>query len=164
MVYCASYAMDVASISQAFSRPEVRVVATAVDRSRPTKKNSTSIRYLLREYSPYAREVRERTQYIAFETVLSTHIAKTIQIKFWVNYEQLESAINLSFISSVDSYDDLEDAALRMYLQSRGTCVKDIVISNMLDNIFKEHLQVDMTYNEDLSRIENLSVSNKSII
>lgn len=70
----------------------------------------------------------------------------------------------MSFISTVDSYDGLEDATIRMYLQSRATRIKDIVIINMLENIFKEHLQIDMTDNEDLSRIENLFVSNKSII
>lgn len=156
--------MDVASSSQASHRQGSRVVATAVEHPRLTKTNSAAICMFLREYDQYDREVKERAQQIVCEQVLSTDVAKPVQHKFCVDSEWLESVIELDYIKGVKSYDELTDANLCEYLESKAEPSKSVVTTDMLDKIFEDSLRMDMTDNDARSRIEDLFVTYKSLL
>lgn len=82
--------MDIASSSQ-----DSPVVATAIDHPRLTKTEPSSIRSFLREYDQYTHEITARAQQLVNTAVVSTDVARPIQLKYCVPSEWLESVIDL---------------------------------------------------------------------
>lgn len=119
--------MNVTSSSQSSRR-----VATAVEHPRLTKTDAVSVRLLLRTYKQYARELNVRARQLVGEDVITTEATKSLQIKYCVNAEWLESLINLDFIFNVCSYDAINESQLEQYLTKNAEESKDLVNINSL--------------------------------
>lgn len=84
----------------------------------------------LKSYDQYACKVTERVLELSDEAILSADVVTSVRLKFLVGAEWLQSIIVFEFIPDVESYENLENAGLRISLDRKGEKQKDVVTSN----------------------------------
>lgn len=135
-----------------------------VDHSRLKTTDAASIRYFLRAYDNYAKEVQERARQLVARNVVTNEVVTPVNLKFCVDSKWLESLIALNFIDKVSTYYDLSDSQLRSFLEKKAKESKEVVTLNMLDNIVKRELHTNMQDPNAKSRTENLFISYYSML
>lgn len=141
-----------------------RTVATAVDHPKMSKTDAASIQAFLRDFDQYSRKVTERERHLVREHVTSTESANPVELKFFVSSESVQAVLGVYYIPEVDYYESLSEDEHCELLRSKAVASKDVILIDKLDNIFKDHLRIDMKDKNALSRIENIFVSWKSLL
>lgn len=141
-----------------------KFVLSSVDHPRLTKTDATSIRVFLRAYDQYATEVKERAKQLAAKDVVSTEVARPVNLKFCVDAEWIESLIALDFLDDVTTYEELSDTRLRAYLDDKAVESKEVVTLDVLDDLVAKELRINMADSNAQSRIENLFISYHTLL
>lgn len=105
----------------------------------------------------------QRAKQLAGDMVFAPEATKPVQRKFCVDSEWLKTVIGLGFIPDVDSYEDLVGDDLHTYLESMAAASRDVMTIDILDQIVRQNLKIDMRDKDVRSRIKNLFVSYKSL-
>lgn len=139
-------------------------MTTSVNHPRLSKTDAASICTFTREYDQYAKEIEERARQLVGEHEISTEAVTPVHLKYCVDYEWIESVLDLGFIDGVTSYNDLNDEKLRAYLTEKAKESTEVVTLDVLDKIVANQLQMNMEDNDARSRIENLFIAYRSLL
>jgi len=149
-----------ASDAQSARRSGNFALSTVINHPTLRKHDSESIRIFLRRYDQYCTEIAERAAQFGDDTVS----ARPVQLKFCVDSEYLASAISLGFISGATSLEDLTDAVLRTYLDTKSGASKETVTLSKLDRIVEKQLSMNMSDPSATSRMQGLFISYTTLL
>lgn len=85
-----------------------------------------------------------------------------VRLKYGVDGKWLESRIELKCISSFQSFNNLEDEALQVYLDDKAVDSKDLATIQTLEKLFEKHRCTHMTDEDASSRMKTLFISYKT--
>lgn len=122
---------------------KIAPISITVDHPRLLETDGESICVLLRKYYQYANMVKNhaRQQVSATST---TEPVRPVDFKSCVDVDFLESMIALGFIAEVNSYDELTDTKLCVFLEERAKKANDVVTIDMLDKIVQSAVRTNM--------------------
>ena len=107
----------------------------------------SAIRIFLKNYDAYSRTVIARAKQVCFSqdsAAKSSEVVLPVDLKFCVDGQLLHSALALDFIAGASVYDELEDKALRAYLDKHAEESEKAVNLDILDQIIVRDLRMNM--------------------
>lgn len=150
-----------------FNRRSDQQCVAWVDLGRPPPPHQdgrASVRAFLRQYEEYVAEFKERAQKLVASRSITTEVVHQAHLKFYVDADYLESAIELVLIKEVTSVDDLTSGTLSFFLEIKAKESKDNVDLSLLDSIVESELRMDMSDESARWRVENLFISYHTIL
>ena len=133
-------------------------MTTTIPYPRLENVTAESIRFFIRQYDPYVRELASRANQIVAAGA-SAESVRPIAIKYCIDEGYLESLLSLGFIEGVSSYDELQEGDLRNFREKQSATSKSSMKIETLDCIVKKELRTDMRDEDDVSRIRNFFIS-----
>lgn len=118
--------------------------------------NPKAIRFFVRQYDQYLKEVKARALQLAFVDSTTTVSVRPVNIFYCVDAEWLESTIELEYIPGVKTMSDLTDELLRQYLECEAEEEKDMMTIVNIDAVTKKELSMGMTDTSSRSRMKRL--------
>lgn len=89
---------------------------------------------------------------------------RSVDIKFSVDVNFLESTISLGFVDNVLSYDDLTDTAVRTFLEESAKEANEVVTLDMINKIVEAELLTNVEKPNSKGRIQDLCTSYHTIL
>lgn len=120
---------------------------------RLSKTDSEYIWIFLRKYDQYANELTERAKQFGESVERRT---RPVELRFCIEIEYLESAIDLGFIREATSYNELTDEILRQYLAEKAEESNQAVKLEALDSIVRRTLRMDVNYRSAKYRMKSI--------
>ena len=137
-------------------------LAMSVNHPRLVRTDAESIRVFLRLYDQYSKEVTARVEQLTVSPA-TTEAVRPVNLKYCVDPEYLESAIDLGLIEDVEN-DDLTDIHLRKYLEGKAEESRETVSLEVLDEIVNRELRMNIRDKNARSRMESLFVTYHALL
>jgi len=134
-------------------------VAASLDQPRLHGLDGERICVFLPEYDAYKLAITARALQLGLSDHVTIETVKAANLRYCVDTEQLEAAIDLGFIDGVDKYEGLTDGILRTYLE--GKCkdsVQKVTVPD-LDSLVEKDLKMGMSVKSARTRMELLFMS-----
>ena len=146
-----------------FETANTPIVTTTI--AYPLLKEATaeSVRFFLGKYDNYVRELASRASQVTNGSI-TTEAVQPVTLKYCVDQEYLESLLALGFIPGAETYEDLQDADLRSYLETQARASKQAMTIDKLDRFVKADLRINMRDEDSVSRTRNLFVSYHALL
>ena len=142
-----------------YSPQQPSSVAFSVDHPRLTNTNPKDIRVFLSRYDQYSKEVTARALQLSVVNSTTTEPARLVSMTYCVDYEWLQSCIDLEYIPDDETPQDLTDTKLRLYLESEAEEEKHTTTITDIDAIIKREFVMNMSDSSSRSRMKSLFTS-----
>lgn len=139
-------------------------VTTSVDHPWLTRLDAESIRIFLRGYEDYCKEITARAEQLVATGTITAEPIRPVSLKYCIDSEQLQSALDLGFIEGVDDYESLSETALRSFLEGKAQESRKSLTASDLDVLVESELIMDMSIRSARSHMELLFMSYISLL
>ena len=146
-----------------FETANTPIVTTTI--AYPLLKEATaeSVHFFLGKYDDYVRELASHASQVTNGSI-TTEADQPVTLKYCVDQQYVESLLALGFIPGVETYEDLQDADPRSYLETQARASKQAMTIDKLDRFVKADLRINMRDENSVSRTRNLFVSYHALL
>lgn len=139
-------------------------VSTSLAHPRLDRLDTNSIRTFLCEYDAYCKEVTARAQQLLTEDSVSIEPVHPVSIKFCIDTDQLEYAIDLGFNPDVTDFEDLSKTVLDIFLDQKAEECKITTAVSNIDALIVKELRTDMPVKSARSRMGLLFMAYSTLL